>query len=173
MEFSIQRVHDGTAKLKCWSYSITRLIESKRVKHCLNKPPRDLQFVLLCRIVQGNYLRLKRMTDPEKYQETTAIDFSIQYVHDGTEKIVLHLLYYKTHRVQKGGALFGKPAAKVKTLAGWKSPAHLFLLLRLSPRSGRSTTSSRSALRIGLPRQLTRPGQSPGRRCADEPAGSS
>ena len=35
MEFSIQRVHDGTAKLKCWSYSITRLIESKRVKHCL------------------------------------------------------------------------------------------------------------------------------------------
>ena len=35
MGFSIQRVHDGTAKLKCWSYSITRLIESKRVKHCL------------------------------------------------------------------------------------------------------------------------------------------
>ena len=35
MDFSIQRVHDGTAKLKCWSYSITRLIEPKRVKHCL------------------------------------------------------------------------------------------------------------------------------------------
>ena len=35
MEFSIQRVHDGTTKLKCWSYSITRLIKSKRVKHCL------------------------------------------------------------------------------------------------------------------------------------------
>ena len=35
MDFSIQRVHDGTTKLKCWSYSITRLIESKRVKHCL------------------------------------------------------------------------------------------------------------------------------------------
>ena len=35
MEFSIQHVHNGTAKLKCWSYSITRLIESKRVKHCL------------------------------------------------------------------------------------------------------------------------------------------
>ena len=35
MDFSIQRVHDDTAKLKCWSYSITRLIESKRVEHCL------------------------------------------------------------------------------------------------------------------------------------------
>ena len=35
MDFSIQRVHDGTAKLKCWYYSFTRLIESKRVKHCL------------------------------------------------------------------------------------------------------------------------------------------
>ena len=35
MEFSIPRMHDGTAKLKCWSYSITRLIESNRVKHCL------------------------------------------------------------------------------------------------------------------------------------------
>ena len=34
MELSIQHVHDGTTKLKCWSYSITRLIESKRVKHC-------------------------------------------------------------------------------------------------------------------------------------------
>ena len=35
MELSIQHVHDGTTKLKCWSYSITRLLESKRVKHCL------------------------------------------------------------------------------------------------------------------------------------------
>ena len=35
MEFSIQQVHDGTTKLKCWSYSITRLPESKRVLHCL------------------------------------------------------------------------------------------------------------------------------------------
>ena len=32
---SIQGVHDGTTKIKCWSYSITRLIESKRVRHCL------------------------------------------------------------------------------------------------------------------------------------------
>ena len=31
---SIQGVRDGTAKIKCWSYSITRLIESKRVEHC-------------------------------------------------------------------------------------------------------------------------------------------
>ena len=35
MELSIQHVHDGTTKLKCWSYSITRLPESKKVKHCL------------------------------------------------------------------------------------------------------------------------------------------
>ena len=34
MDFGIQRVQDGTAELKCWSYSITRLIESKRVEHC-------------------------------------------------------------------------------------------------------------------------------------------
>ena len=34
MELSIQHVHDGTTKLKCWSYSIIRLPESKRVKHC-------------------------------------------------------------------------------------------------------------------------------------------
>ena len=34
MDFSMQRVHDGTAKIKYWSYSITRLIESKRVRHC-------------------------------------------------------------------------------------------------------------------------------------------
>ena len=45
MELSIQRVHDGTTKLK-WSYSITRLIESKRVKHCLNKPPTRLRCLL-------------------------------------------------------------------------------------------------------------------------------
>ena len=32
---SIQGVHDGTAKIKCWSYSVTRLVESKRVRHCL------------------------------------------------------------------------------------------------------------------------------------------
>ena len=30
MELSIQHVHDGTTKLKCLSYSITRLPESKR-----------------------------------------------------------------------------------------------------------------------------------------------
>ena len=35
IDFSIQYVHDGTAKIKCWTYSITRLIESKRVEHCL------------------------------------------------------------------------------------------------------------------------------------------
>ena len=46
MELSIQHVHDGTTKLKCWSYSITRLIESKRVKHCLNKPPTELRCLL-------------------------------------------------------------------------------------------------------------------------------
>ena len=45
MELSIQHVHDGTTKLK-WSYSITRLIESKRVKHCLNKPPTELRCLL-------------------------------------------------------------------------------------------------------------------------------
>ncbi len=37
---SIQGVHDGTAKIKCWSYSVTRLVESKRVRHCLiNRQP--------------------------------------------------------------------------------------------------------------------------------------
>ena len=30
MELSIQHVHDGRTKLKCWSYSITGLPESKR-----------------------------------------------------------------------------------------------------------------------------------------------
>ena len=35
MDLSIQHMHDGTTKLKCWSYSITRLPESKRVKHGL------------------------------------------------------------------------------------------------------------------------------------------
>ena len=35
VELSIQHMHDGTTKLKCWSYSITRLPEYKRVKHCL------------------------------------------------------------------------------------------------------------------------------------------
>ena len=35
MELSIQHVHDGTTKLKCLSYSITGLPESKRMKHCL------------------------------------------------------------------------------------------------------------------------------------------
>ena len=40
IELSIQDVHDGTAKIKCWSYSITRLVESKRVRHCLvNRQP--------------------------------------------------------------------------------------------------------------------------------------
>ena len=46
IDFSIQYVHDGTAKIKCWSYSITRLIESKRVKHSLNKPPTELRCLL-------------------------------------------------------------------------------------------------------------------------------
>ena len=32
-DFNIQGVHDGTAKIKYWSYYITRLIESKRVRH--------------------------------------------------------------------------------------------------------------------------------------------
>ena len=45
-DFSIQYMHDGTAEIKCWSYSITRLIESKRVKHCLNKPPAELRCLL-------------------------------------------------------------------------------------------------------------------------------
>ena len=40
IDFSIQGVHDGTVKIKCWSYSITRLIEPKRVRHCLiNRQP--------------------------------------------------------------------------------------------------------------------------------------
>ena len=38
---SIQGVHDGTAKIKCWSYSITRLIESKRVEHCFISRPQS------------------------------------------------------------------------------------------------------------------------------------
>ena len=41
MGFSIQRVHDGTTRLKRWSYSITRLIESKRVKHCFISRPQS------------------------------------------------------------------------------------------------------------------------------------
>ena len=42
MELSIQHVHDGMTKLKCWSYSITRLPESKRqgiVLRCNHEPP--------------------------------------------------------------------------------------------------------------------------------------
>ena len=64
------------------------------------------------------------MNDPEKYQRDNfnRLQHSISARWHGKDK-VLHLLYYKTHRVQKGGALFGKPAAEVKTLAGWKSPA--------------------------------------------------
>ena len=111
--------------------------------------------------------------DPEKYRgdNFNGLQHSTRARLHGKFKVLI-LLYYKTHRVQKGGALFSKPSAEVKTLAGLKSSARLFLLLRLFPRSGKSTTSSqcRSALRIGLPRQLTRPGQSPGQRCADEPA---
>ena len=33
--FRIQNVHDGMAEINCCTYSITRLIESKRVRHCL------------------------------------------------------------------------------------------------------------------------------------------
>ena len=40
IDFSIQYVHDGTTKIKCWSYSITRLVESKRVRPSLvNRQP--------------------------------------------------------------------------------------------------------------------------------------
>ena len=81
--------------------------------------------------------------DPEKYKRDNfnGIQHSTRARWHGKVKVLV-LLYYKTHRVQKGGALFGKPAAEVKTLAGWKSPAHLFLLLRLIPRPGRLMTSS-------------------------------
>ena len=33
--FRIQNVHDGTAEINCCTYSITKLIKSKRVEHCL------------------------------------------------------------------------------------------------------------------------------------------
>ena len=41
MEFSIQHVRDGTTKLKCWSYFITRLPESKKGEALFNKPPEE------------------------------------------------------------------------------------------------------------------------------------
>ena len=54
IDFSIQYVHDGTAKIKCWTYSITRLIESKRVEHCLVS---RLQSYDACRVeVSGSFL---------------------------------------------------------------------------------------------------------------------
>ena len=83
------------------------------------KPPRDLRFVLLCRIVQGNYLRLRRMNDPEKYQRDNfnRLQHSIRARWHGKDK-VLDLLYYKTHRVQKGGALFGKLPTELRCLLG-------------------------------------------------------
>ena len=39
-DFSIQYVHDGTAEINCCTYSITKLVKSKRVEHCLvNRQP--------------------------------------------------------------------------------------------------------------------------------------
>ena len=47
------------------------------------------------------------------------MEFSIQHVHDGTAKLkVLVLFYYKTHRVQKGEALFNKPPKESRCLPG-------------------------------------------------------
>ena len=38
--FRIHYVHDGTAEMNCCTYSITKLIKSKRVEHCLvNRQP--------------------------------------------------------------------------------------------------------------------------------------
>ena len=39
---SIQGVHDDTAKIMCWSYSITRLVESKKGEALFGKPPAEL-----------------------------------------------------------------------------------------------------------------------------------
>ena len=39
-DLGIQYVHDGTAEINCCTYSITKLIKSKRVEHCLvNRQP--------------------------------------------------------------------------------------------------------------------------------------
>ena len=51
-DFSIQYVHDGTAEINCCTYSITKLIESKRVEHCLVNRLRKLRRLL------GGSLRL-------------------------------------------------------------------------------------------------------------------
>ena len=53
-DFSIQGVHDGTTEIKYWSYSITRLIESKRVRHRLisRQPSHDACWVE----VSGSFL---------------------------------------------------------------------------------------------------------------------
>ena len=51
-DFSIQYVHDGTAEINCCTYSITKLIKSKRVEHCLVNRLRKLRRLL------GGSLRL-------------------------------------------------------------------------------------------------------------------
>ena len=50
--FRIQNVHDGTAEINCCTYSITKLIESKRAEHCLVNRLRKLRRLL------GGSLRL-------------------------------------------------------------------------------------------------------------------
>ena len=50
-------------------------------------------------------------------EETTSKDFRIQYVHDGTAE--MNCCTYsitKLIKISKGGALFGKPPAKLQRL---------------------------------------------------------
>ena len=57
--------------------------------------------------------------DPEEYKEDNfnRLQHSMRARWHGTVK-VLTLFYYKTHRVQKGGALFYKPPAELRCLLG-------------------------------------------------------
>ena len=57
--------------------------------------------------------------DPETYKEATfiRIQHSTRARWHGTVKVLV-LFYYKTHRVQKGEALFNKPPAELRRLVG-------------------------------------------------------
>ena len=70
------------------------------------KPPRDLWFALLCRIIKGTTFEVKKskwlIMTRRNIKETTSKDFSIQYVHDGTAEI-----NYCTTLLQNSSSLKG------------------------------------------------------------------
>ena len=57
--------------------------------------------------------------DPEKYRgdNFNGLQHSTRALLHGKFKVLI-LLYYKTHRVQKGEALFNKPPGELRCLLG-------------------------------------------------------